>query len=542
MRSIDVNADRRPAIRREARASAIAARIIADRLEATEPNEDSAEPAAVHRLGAGHDANPPSRKAGKEHPALALFHALNALHTVCSNAHLFQELAEQRKRASEMRLKDLNVVAKVASDRANERARRGASVRDVFAAFEDLEKAKSELPRPAEPPGYAEQLSQTVLEPGRECCARARDALRAGGAQGLDRATHPNAAGQARSIELHTKLQDAERVFVGLTMGLGNTRTVIDKDAESMATLGEYFGRVRDEMGAVFETRGLDASPGPSGEDAGEGTVAGAATRLGRVRDALFSASRKAHRLATATERLEAAYAGESPVNPDDFYVASTMQTGEALEDPDWQDTAPPGKHRVRRNAIDAVLALRAAVDAAITEVPGIADLMDSLQESVDRRWTTRMIGQLRVLRGAILRGHGLDACPSAMPMIRAGVPEAVRKAAQSIAERMEEVKSAILAGVQPRVAPTTVAPELLARLEAVAAAADPGAVDRVGARDDDYRPASWFQKGMAPRLRMAAGKDRKTKRVRTQLIDGVVCYSVVDARRWWSEDVPKQA
>jgi hypothetical protein len=46
----------------------------------------------------------------------------------------------------------------------------------------------------------------------------------------------------------------------------------------------------------------------------------------------------------------------------------------------------------------------------------------------------------------------------------------------------------------------------------------------------------------MAPRLRMAAGKDRKTKRVRTQLIDGVVCYSVVDARRWWSEDVPKQA
>jgi hypothetical protein len=57
---------------------------------------------------------------------------------------------------------------------------------------------------------------------------------------------------------------------------------------------------------------------------------------------------------------------------------------------------------------------------------------------------------------------------------------------------------------------------------------------------DDDYRPATWFPKGMAGRLRQAASKKRKTKRVSTRKVDGVVCYSVADCRRWWPKDVPK--
>jgi len=55
------------------------------------------------------------------------------------------------------------------------------------------------------------------------------------------------------------------------------------------------------------------------------------------------------------------------------------------------------------------------------------------------------------------------------------------------------------------------------------------------------YRPATWFGKTMAARLRMAARKKRKGKRVATIIIDGVVCYSVEDARRWWANDVPKE-
>ena len=56
---------------------------------------------------------------------------------------------------------------------------------------------------------------------------------------------------------------------------------------------------------------------------------------------------------------------------------------------------------------------------------------------------------------------------------------------------------------------------------------------------DGEYRPANWFNNKIAARLRMAAQKTRKTKRVRTRTIDGVKCYSVADARRWWPADVP---
>jgi hypothetical protein len=56
---------------------------------------------------------------------------------------------------------------------------------------------------------------------------------------------------------------------------------------------------------------------------------------------------------------------------------------------------------------------------------------------------------------------------------------------------------------------------------------------------DDEYRAARWFTGKIAPRLRQAAKPSRKSKRVRTQTIDGVVCYSVTDVRRWWPEAVP---
>jgi hypothetical protein len=55
-------------------------------------------------------------------------------------------------------------------------------------------------------------------------------------------------------------------------------------------------------------------------------------------------------------------------------------------------------------------------------------------------------------------------------------------------------------------------------------------------------RPATWFPKGMAARLRKAAAKGRKIKHVATRRIDGVVCYSIADARRWWPTDVPSEA
>ncbi len=210
-----------------------------------------------------HPVSKPSKPAAvNEHPALTLYQAMNVLHMVCSHASAFRELAERRERAQAMQLNVLNIGAKIASDRANELARAGAPREQQWTALTEEMDRVNDSPPSNEPAEYTKSL-QDVLDHGRKCCERARAALRAGGAKGLDAATRPNVAGQARSIELHTKLQDAERVLIWLTIGVGDPRIVIDKDAASMADLGAWFARTHDELGAVFETRGLDA-PAPT--------------------------------------------------------------------------------------------------------------------------------------------------------------------------------------------------------------------------------------------------------------------------------------
>jgi hypothetical protein len=192
---------------------------------------------------------------------------------------------------------------------------------------------------------------------------------------------------------------------------------------------------------------------------------------LGRVRDALFDAGRKATRLAESVERLEARYARAENPNPEYFYVPTDLDgTWGRTLDPLWKDHAPERERRPRREAIDATLALRAAVDSAMEAVAGIAAEIDGGSQSVDQRWTTRTIGHLRELRGAIVQGHGYDAIPSALPMIRAGVPAAMREHARHVSQRMEEVKSAIVAGIKTRTPTVSVSPDLLARLERAAA------------------------------------------------------------------------
>lgn len=57
------------------------------------------------------------------------------------------------------------------------------------------------------------------------------------------------------------------------------------------------------------------------------------------------------------------------------------------------------------------------------------------------------------------------------------------------------------------------------------------------------YESAQWFALNTnvpTSRLRHAASPKRKTKRVRSKDIDGVVCYSVADVQRWWSGDMRK--
>ncbi len=211
------------------------------------------------------DAKSSKPATATEHPALTLFHALNALHTVCSNAGAFRELAERRAHASRLQMAMLRTMSDAEMRRPEAKSSTGAaSAEDCARIIKDKLAPIANAPPPSnEPAEYTKSLREDVLDHGRAWCERARAAMRVGGAKGLDAATHPNAAGQARSIELHTKLQDAERVFVGLTIGVGNPRIIIDQDAENMAALGEWFASTRDELRAVIETRGLDA-PAPT--------------------------------------------------------------------------------------------------------------------------------------------------------------------------------------------------------------------------------------------------------------------------------------
>lgn len=108
--------------------------------------------------------------------------------------------------------------------------------------------------------------------------------------------------------------------------------------------------------------------------------------------------------------------------------------------------------------------------------------------------------------------------------------PDVVRK--HGLAERVRAAETRAARG--------------LMTVEAVAArhamSAGPAAAEAAARTGDDagdeYWPAAAFPKGMAARLRMAARRGRKTKRVATRLVDGVVCYSVRDARRWWPTEV----
>ena len=58
---------------------------------------------------------------------------------------------------------------------------------------------------------------------------------------------------------------------------------------------------------------------------------------------------------------------------------------------------------------------------------------------------------------------------------------------------------------------------------------------------DENFKTGQWFTlntKISTSRLRHAASPKRKGKRVRKKTIDGVECYSVSDARRWWPFDM----
>ncbi|UYV12077.1 MAG: hypothetical protein NCW75_12325 [Phycisphaera sp.] len=185
-------------------------------------------------------------------PTQSLLQALSQLHTLCLSAGLFHELAKRRERqwATHAHLRDAQ--AQAAIKRANDLAESGASPLEQLEAAFNREQDSTETPVFSEPDQYIEYLRVKLAE-GRDRCEQARSAMQAGAGKVLDAATQPNTAGQPRSIELHTKLQQARSIFIGLAIGLSNPQIVIEDDAANMASLGEWFSHILAELIAVGE-------------------------------------------------------------------------------------------------------------------------------------------------------------------------------------------------------------------------------------------------------------------------------------------------
>ncbi len=167
---------------------------------------------------------------------------------------------------------------------------------------------------------------------------------------------------------------------------------------------------------------------------------------LVRVLTSMSNACSVAEHLAQTVEQVERLYPeSEGPYDPYDFYVPTSSVDGLALNNPNWRDRAPPHTHAARRLAIDLTLKLRATTDVGCSAVSAAAALMDSPAESADRRWSTRATSLLRKLRAAPRSGDCGDIAPSALPMIHAGVPKALRDAYFLIGECIEAVKSVMM-------------------------------------------------------------------------------------------------
>ena len=105
----------------------------------------------------------------------------------------------------------------------------------------------------------------------------------------------------------------------------------------------------------------------------------------------------------------------------------------------------------------------------------------------------------------------------------------AIRMAINSNQKRLLELSGEVSTkGDTPEVSPTayaTISPPAQART------ADP------------FESARWFTsctKVKAGTLRHAANAKRKTKHIRSTVVDGVTLYSVQDAERWWPDDMKK--
>lgn len=168
--------------------------------------------------------------------------------------------------------------------------------------------------------------------------------------------------------------------------------------------------------------------------------------RLEALRDAIYRSHFAGTYLAKEVESMEHAYSIERRgVSQADFLVPTSDQTGRNLAEPLDESGLRTTLRHCRERCVRRVLELRKWIDSAFNAVRQAADLVNDPNAAPEQRWSAQIVRELQTLRGAILVGHDPTCQPSALPMIRAGVPEALRQAVAPLEPRFDRVKSLIL-------------------------------------------------------------------------------------------------
>lgn len=178
----------------------------------------------------------PSDGASEQHPALVLNDALAELADVGDRADLFLALAEGREAEFKSHQDFMAVKFKRAEAQAIKRSQAGASSEDAYKEVRELERQTIGTLKPTEPVEHLASLNELLLR-GCGACVRARTALEAGGAQGLDAAL---AAGTARyHVEIRVNANEFDWVLQELIGELQCPIDIIRRNAEKMHQLGK---------------------------------------------------------------------------------------------------------------------------------------------------------------------------------------------------------------------------------------------------------------------------------------------------------------
>jgi hypothetical protein len=190
-----------------------------------------------------------------QHPTIRLFYALNALDIVLGNTNNFHRLVDERAEYDEQVLKMRDFSLSVWNA---DKKRSGDSFEEVLGSVPKELIEPNERSYPYENEAMIDSL-KSVLANGEEIVESALNALSTGGGDALDATLNPGASNQ--TIDLRTKLDEAQSLFGVMKTTLTIPNVSLDSSVEKMDDLASWFRQKSHELGAVIEREKNQSKP-----------------------------------------------------------------------------------------------------------------------------------------------------------------------------------------------------------------------------------------------------------------------------------------